>query len=207
MYPNAKSGIGKLLVAEIIALSVAVVTILTALLALLAISQLNQNLLAVAGVLGIIVGLAALVCLIVRIIGLIDAGKDEKAFKTALYCVLGALGIAVLNFILGLAKVPSIVTTIFGVIQNALTLLCAVYCIFGVRNLANQVNRPDVADFSRIALYCVCGAQVFGIILSLVSGFIPGVASQVMSLISAIVALVAEVVFIMLLGKGKKMLA
>lgn len=207
MYPNAKSGIGKLYVAEILALALALLTILMGIIAVVAIAKLNESLAGVAGVLAIIAMLGAIVYLVIRIIGLIDAGKDEQAFKTALYCVVGALGISVLNFILGIAKAGSVVTTIVGLIGDILSLLGAVYTIIGVRNLAQKVNRSDVADFSRITMYLVVGATLLGIVLGFIGGVIPeGVASQVIEVIAAVISIVVEVVFIALLSKGKNML-
>lgn len=200
-YPNAAKGVKKLFIAEIFSIIVIALTLIATVLSIVAMANGSLSLLGVAGVIAIILGILAIVALILRIVGLVNASKDEQAFKIALIAVIASLVLSVVKVF-----TSGTFAAILQLLVNLGSLVCFIYCIEGIRRLAEALNRPDVAKLGKSLLWMILIIGVVNIILALLSTFL-GSAANVLNLLVSIASIVEEILFIILLAKGKNMLA
>ena len=201
-YPNAANGVKKLLIAEILAL-VAVFLILSAVVVTFATD--GDALMAI-GAFGLIAGIIAIVALIIRIVGISKASKDEPSFRIALFAVIAGLVVSFLNGFIGALVELGVFGTILSLVGTILEIVCFVYCVIGIRKLADHLEHYDISNFGKTILYAVLGIGIFQIIVSLISSFIPGAVSNILSIVGSLASIALEVVFILYLVKAKKML-
>ena len=216
-YPNAAKGLNKIYIAEILSIIAAVLTIVVVILvganhvdtsisgeeAVQVLQAANIGTPVV--ILGIFMILLMLVGYIMNLIGIINASKDEGAFKQALWMLLASMVFGIVASALensnaqvaNWLKVPS---TLFD-------LVVTLYVLEGIANLAGNLGRKEIVDMSRncrtylmSALILSAAAQVFaalgttGTTLNTTSGIAAG-----------LLQIVAYVIYLRVLNKARLM--
>ena len=214
-FPNAAKGVKKLFTAEILQLIaevVAIVAIAMLIITLAAEKAQSQGGVIVAGTGTVILfGATAVLTLIAGImslVGVIQAAKDEGAFKVALVAIIISLAAAV---VAGVFSNNGVIQSICQVIQNVMSLAVTLFVINGITNLAEKLNNTEVWSRGRSLLKVIVCILAFSLIASFISlifgGAFVSTAAAILALISAILNVVCYILYLILLNKGKKMLA
>ena len=214
-FPNATSGVKKIFTAQILGLiaSVAMIIGLIFLIVTAAAADANAQGGAVAAGIGTIIllaGAAVLVMIgsIMTLVGVIQASRDEGAFKTALIAIIISLVAAVIAAIFSSSGV---VQSICQIIQNVMSLAATLFVINGVTNLAEKLNNTEVWSKGRNLLKVIVCIYALSLIASFISlifgGIFVSMTAAILSLIAAILNVISYFLYLSLLNKGKKMLA
>ena len=214
-FPNAFRGIKKIWLAELLMLLAAVVGII--LIVVIAANstmvgeEIVVNKAAVetpAAILGIITALIALVAFVLNLLGLINARKDDAAFKVALLVtVLGIVASAISaiwSTNAGLVKWMDTALTIFS-------MLASYYVLTGIANLADQYPDPDTKALALKSRTLVegafCATAVFKLIINIFKIQDGSTIYTILSIVALVLELVSYILYLRALSKGKKMLA
>ena len=214
-FPNAASGVKKLFTAQILGLIASVATIIGLIFLIFTAAAADANAQggAVAAGLGtiILMGASAVLILIgsiMTLVGIIQASKDEGAFKTALIAIIVSLVAAV---IAGIFSSNGLVQSICQIIQNVMSLAVTLFVINGVTNLAEKLNNTEVWSKGRNLLKVIVCIYALSLIASFISlifgGIFVSMTAAILSLIAAILNVISYFLYLSLLNKGKKMLA
>ena len=216
-FPNAAKGVKKLFAAEILTLIASFAMMLAIILAIItAASAMSQNevsggtIAAGLGTIILMVGSAvvAMVGGIMSLVGIIQASKDEDAFKTALYATILSL-IAAVVYVIFSGNVT--VTDICQIVQNVMSIIVTVYVITGITNLAEKLNNSTVSQKGRNLLLIIVVVYVLSLFASIIALFFGGVfatvSAGIIGLVSVVLNIVAYIIYLTLLSKGNKMLA
>lgn len=230
-YPNAAKGVKKIFTAKILEL-ISIICMAAALICALLLfvsAANNSNAGAGASAIAAMIFLGgALILLtigaIMMLVGLIQAGRDEASFKSALICILGeiiALAIATIisansaagmsGPVLDLAAAGGSIS-LSHLITSISNLLITVFIITGIIRLADQLNDGSVSAKGSNVLKIIVVVNVLVIIadiIALIFGANPATAATCGILL--IVALVLQIIqffmYLSLLSNGKNMLA
>ncbi len=214
-FPNAAKGVKKIFTAEILSLIAALLSIVG--IAMMIITRAAEeshaeNATVVAG-LGTIALLAAaaiiiLIAGIMSLVGIINASKDDGAFKAALIAIL--IGVCA-SIVSGIFSQNSTVQSICQIVQNLMNIFSTVFVIQGISNLAVKVGNTQVASQAKTILAIIVVIYVLSLIASILVVVFGGQFASVTAGIIAVVALVLDViayiVYLSLLSKAKKILA
>ena len=214
-FPNAASGVKKLFTAQILGLIASVATIIGLIFLIFTAAAADANAQggAVAAGLGtiILMGASAVLILIgsiMTLVGIIQASKDEGAFKTALIAIIVSLVAAV---IAGIFSSNGLVQSICQIIQNVMNLAVTLFVINGVTNLAEKMNNTEVWSKGRNLLKVIVRIYALSLIASFISlifgGIFMSVTAAILALVAAILDVISYFLYLSLLNKGKKMLA
>ena len=214
-FPNAANGVKKIFTAQILGLiaSVAMIIGLIFLIVTAAAADANAQGGAVAAGIGTIIllaGAAVLVMIgsIMTLVGVIQASRDEGAFKTALIAIIISLVAAVIAAIF---TSSGVVQSICQIIQNVMSLAATLFVINGVTNLAEKLNNTEVWSKGRNLLKVIVCIYALSLIASFISlifgGIFVSMTAAILSLIAAILNVISYFLYLSLLNKGKKMLA
>lgn len=214
-FPNAASGVKKLFTAQILGLIASVATIIGLIFLIFTAAAADANAQggAVAAGLGtiILMGASAVLILIgsiMTLVGIIQASKDEGAFKTALIAIIVSLIAAV---IAGIFSTNGLVQSICQIIQNVMNLAVTLFVINGVTNLAEKMNNTEVWSKGRNLLKVIVCIYALSLIASFISlifgGIFMSVTAAILALVAAILDVISYFLYLSLLNKGKKMLA
>lgn len=215
-FPNAASGVKKLFTAEILSLISTLAMIIAVCLAVVAAAGSNaQNVTSgtIAAGMGTIILMAAaavlaLIAGILALIGLINASKDEIAFKTALIATIISL---VAAGIMGIFSRYSVVQSICQCIQNIMSVVVTVFVIQGIINLAGRLKEREIASKGKTLMTILIVIFALAFVASLISAIFGGALASTIAGIIALVALVLDligyIIYLTLLAKAKKMLA
>ena len=214
-FPNAAKGVKRIFTAEILKLIAAVLSIIGIgmMIFTLAAAQANAEgatiaagtgtavLLLAAAVISLIAGIMALV-------GIINASKDEGAFKAALVTIIISLCAAI---VAGIFSQNATVQSICQIIQNLMSIFVTIFVIQGVSNLAVKIGNNDVAQQGKsllkiiVAIYAL--SLVANIIVLIFGGMFVSVTAGILAVIALVLNVIGYLVYLSLLNKGKKMLA
>lgn len=230
-YPNAAKGVKKIFTAKILEL-ISIICMAAALIsALLLFVTASNKSTAGAGASAVAVmiflvaaGILIIVGAIMMLVGLIQAGRDEVSFKSALICILGEIialaiaGIISANSAAGMSGPVLDLAAAGGtmslshLITSIGNLLITVFIITGIVRLADQLNDGAVSAKGSNVLKIIVAVNVLVIIadiIALIFGANPATATTCGILL--IVALVLQIIqffmYLSLLSNGKKMLA
>ena len=214
-FPNAAKGVKKLFTAEILQLIaevVAIVAIAMLIITLAAEKAQSQGGVIVAGTGTVILfGATAVLTLIAGImslVGVIQSAKDEGAFKVALVAIIISLAAAV---VAGVFSNNGVIQSICQVIQNVMSLAVTLFVINGITNLAEKLNNTEVWSRGRSLLKVIVCILAFSLIASFISlifgGAFVSTVAAILALISAVLNVISYILYLILLNKGKKMLA
>ena len=214
-FPNAFRGVKKIWLAELLMLLAAAVGIIL-IFVVAANSTMNGEEVIVnkeavkvpAAILGIGTALIALVAFILNLVGLINARKDDGAFKIALFVTLLGIAASAISSIWSsnqnLVKWMDTALTIFS-------LFASYYVLTGIANLAEQFPDPStkaLALKSRTLVECAfCATAVFKLIINIFKIQDGSTIYTILSIIALLLELVSYILYLRALSKGKKMLA
>lgn len=212
-YPNAAKGIKKLFIAEIITAAAAIFSIFL----MWTVIQIQDeyasyiaqmdSVKSVLSVLSIITSAVPVVVLVLRLVGFSDASKDESAFRVALFAGILDLILCSGNTVLGYANTPPIASDVGTSLRSITNLICFMYCILGIRNLADRLNRPDIRKRSTAVLWTVLICVICGFLFNLMNVF-SGKSEpfSVFTFFGLLSSILMETLFIILLADANEML-
>ena len=204
--PNARNGVQKLFVAEILVLIATLLLLVSAVFFGVLITEYKAIGHITAGMGGVATGgmitlfggvILPIIALILNLVGLRQASKDEPSYMNkAFWCAIWMLILAVIVSVMrgtGWGGAP-----FFNTISRILEICVMVFTILGVSEVTQNISRQDVADMGPKIITISVIAMVLAIIASIVGHFIGGVAA----IISLICMLVAYVVYLVFLGRA-----
>ena len=214
-FPNAAKGVKRLFTAEILELIAAILSIIgiAMLIVTLAAAQSNAEGATIAAGTGTVVLLAGAAVLsliggIMALIGIINASRDEGAFKAALITIIISLCAAI---VAGIFSQNSTVQSICQILQNLMAIFVTVFVIQGVSNLAVKVGDSDVAQQGKSLLKIIVAIYVLSLIANILvlvfGGMFVSVTAGIFAVIALVLNVIAYFVYLSLLSKGKTMLA
>ena len=206
-YPNARKGISKLLIAEILTLVGA------ALAAIITIMGAGAYGAVAAGDAGTGAGLAigstglalatfiiAIIGGILALVGLWQAGKDEPRY------IKVAFWLSILNLVL--AFISGIVSTgdptmkgIFDLSQRTISLLVFCLTIFGIGELAKTIGNEQLARTGNRIMIFIVVVMIISILLQIIP--MPVALAGIMGIVALLLLLVTYITYIVLLVKAK----
>ena len=212
-YPNAKKGINRIFLGELIAiLGMVVIAIGSGILAVkgqtmtdLSTYTSGANIAALVILIG---WLMVLVAFLFKFFGISKASIDERDFKKAMaLLVIGFVASIVHSAVDGRIEV---VAEIANIITNVCELLVTIFIISGIKSLAEKVNDRHVFDMCNRTYKLIIAVYVLIIALTVVALFVTNetmaVIAGLIALAIAILAIVAIIVFLSLLNNARKML-
>lgn len=214
-FQNAATGVKRIFTAEILKLIAAIVTVVGIVMTIVTVAAANANsqggtiaagvgtvlLIAAASVLALIGGIMALV-------GIINASKDEGAFKTALILIIISLIAAV---VAGIFYQNATVQSICQIVQNLMSIFVTVFVIRGITNLAVKIGNDEVAKQGKSLLTIIVVFYALSLIANILvlvfGGMFASVLGGVLAVVALVLNIIAYIVYLSLLSKGKNMLA
>ena len=147
-FPHAAKGINKIFTAEILALIAfvfsGIATVGAVITANILANDSNADIAAAAIVLlvfGIIAGVLAIVSVIIKFIGIFNASRDERAFKSVIYLTLINLGVAILAACF--SGIPFF-NNLSNIVTDLVEFIVSLLIILGIGKLALQLNNPEI---------------------------------------------------------------
>ena len=222
MYPNAAKGVKRIFISEILSLIAeigAIVAIITTLLSIATAaseSEVDPVVgifasdayvgLTVTGLVTIIAAVLAVIAFIMQLVGIVNASKDEGAFKISLFAVIASI---VFTIIGGFFPQTSIVSKIFSALTTLSQLFVTVFIIQGIINLAKKIGNSAVEKKGNTLLKIIACIYIISVIIYIVTGIIGGapIIANVLSIGSSVLQIVAYLLFLSVLSNAKKMLA
>lgn len=223
-FPNAYQGVKKVFSSEILDIIAAVCIFIAGIAAVVAAAGTQAEDFGVAalaaggGLLVAVIFLMASVVLtiiseILKLVGLKKAGADETKFNSAFIMAIFVLIITVVSAILstingGRNIFDDLATGIAGILNIAMM----IYVSQGITSLAEQLGNEKIAGTGRTVVTLYSVILLIGILVRTASGFMildPNLAfaSGILMIISAILSAVAYVIYVIFLGRAKKMLS
>lgn len=209
-FPNAYSGVKKIFTSQILVLIGAILIGVAAVMGgATAVSTTNGTMnidVAVgttAGAAGVaLVGsVLIIVGYIINLVGLHQAGKDEKRyFKPAFIIAIVTL---ILAIVAGLFSDNASLQSVVSLISRIAEMFVIIFTIAGIGELANKLNRPQIASFGNKVLILILVAQILAVIANMIGS---GNAAAGMSIAGSILAIVSYIAFLVYLSRGKNML-
>lgn len=214
-FNNASKGIKKIFTAEVLALIAAICAVITAIfVVVMAVATKAESAggavasLGAAGLFGIATAVLGIIAYIFKIIGVNNAGKDEPAFKIALYLIFAGLVVAVVgSFFSGNATVKSVI----DIASEVINLVITIYIIQGCCNLASKLGRDDVVNKGNTIFKLIICVYVLAIIANLIVAIFNGtgaaVTAGIIAIVSAVLNVIQYFIYLSFLSKAKKMFA
>ena len=209
-FPNAYNGVKKIFTSQILVLIGAILIGVAAVMGgATAVSTTNGTMnidVAVgttAGAAGVaLVGsVLIIVGYIINLVGLHQAGKDEKRyFKPAFIIAIVTL---ILAIVAGLFSDNATLQSVVSLISRVAEMFVIIFTIAGIGELANKLNRPQIASFGNKVLILILVAQILAVIANMIGS---GNAAAGMSIAGSILAIVSYIAFLVYLSRGKNML-
>ena len=204
-YPFATEGVKHLyhaVLCEIIMLGLSVFVVL---LGLAAINAESEGLLAIVAVLAIVLLVFAVAVLVLELVGTNKASNDEPLFKNAFYCLIGEIVLTVISAFVGNATASAIITLVNGALNILVTYFIAKGLISLFTNLGDQPMVEKAKKFLLI-FFIVFAASV---LIGFVEGFLgaDSTVAQILDLIASVAAIIAEVLFLLLLKESYQKLS
>lgn len=218
-FPNAYQGVKKIFTAEILSLIGAACMIIFAVFGVVALAGMAaaSGDTALTGGIGLAVfglagGILSLIGLLFLMIGTKRAAQDEPIFNQAYMYILCSLILTLASIIISSIWLYGTWDNMSTTVANILAMIATIFIINGVQNLAKQLNRPDMVATGNtymILLIVVYAVQIIVRILPVFFGANAATSRVVgiLSLAAEIVSLIVYILYLVFLGKAKKMLA
>lgn len=215
-YPNAFSGVKKIFLAQILMLIVAVLTFITACTGVVGIQETNSETvqvgaLAAVGGLGIVIAILSIIAFIINLVGLSQAGKDERSFKTAFILTIIGLVLSIIDGIYTNSHPDS--GGIFDLSTNVINVLVIILVINGVMALASKLNDEKLEKKGKNLLVIITIILIIALVLNIIGTFVgdkigdgTAITFAVIGIVSAILFIVAYIMYLSLLSRAKKTL-
>ena len=214
-FPNAAKGVKRIFTAEILKLIAAVVSIIGILMMIITVAAAKVD--SESGTIAAGVGTAvllsgaailALIGAILALVGIINASKDEGAFKSALVCIIVSLCTAI---IAGIFSQNSTVMGICQIVQNLMGIFVTVFVIKGVSNLAIKIGNDEVASQGKSLLTIIVTIYALSLVANILvlvfGGMFASVTGGIIAVVALVLNIIGYIVYLSLLNKGKNMLA
>lgn len=147
MFKNARDGIGKIYISELMMLIASVITLIGTVVGMTTVqtstTEASETDLAVLGVFVLVFAIVALIAFILNIVGLAKARKDEENFNKAFMLTFVGLAASIISSFFSNNKNLS---DSFNVVIDLIWLLVTIFIIIGVVSLAKQTNHSAVAQ-------------------------------------------------------------
>lgn len=217
-YPNAANGVKKMFKAQILAIFGTVFLALSAIFTILLSSSGNtgtandsNSFLAVMMIVAFVVFTAVtVVAAIMHLIGLVRAGRDERAFRTALFAIIVNMVFIVLGTIFSGMKNDTM-SSLMNLFSTIMDMVAFLYVIQGIRNLAIELGNDKIdrmgGNIFKIILIVLVLEFTANIIVLIIGGQTSGIVAGVVALIAAILSFVQYILYLIFLARGVKMLA
>lgn len=216
-FPNAYKGIKKLHTAQVLGLISAILGVVIAIFVVLsvaAISTQNESAAVVFGLLILVVGIAAgvlaIIAYILQIVGLKNASHDDNSFYTAFVFAIIGLVLTVLATIFSSLNVANgFGDDIASLFTKFSTIIITAFVIIGVSNLAGKLEQSAMAKRAKSVgtlQIVILALSIVASIIALFTGNAATIISGVLGLIAALLTVVFAIVYLVFLGKAKKML-
>ena len=205
-FPNALEGVKKIYKAEIIALIGGIVGFVAAILALVGAKSGSVGGLAGGGFLIIAASVLFIIAFIMNIVGLNKAKPDEENFKNALYMVL--VGI-VLSIVVGATKEGTLIHTLGDSLSNICNLLVNYLVATALLNLANRLGDAAVAQKAKTVRTLLTVVWIIALVLQVIGNTFTakaGTIAFILVLIASVIEIIAYIIYLVLLGKARRML-
>lgn len=214
-FQNAYLGVKKIFAAEILSIIVAVVLVASAVLGIVGIASAaaEDGVTAVITLLSTIVfiiaaAVLAIIAFIFTLIGILKGAKDEPIFKGAFVAVIVGIAVAVLSSVF---SKNTLAVSLFNTIGDVAQVIVTIYVVTAIVNLANQLGDEKTAKTGHTVLLLiviVCALSFIANITVLCFGYstTPTMIAGVLALVAEILTVVQYVIYLVYLGKAKKML-
>ena len=214
-FPNAYKGVKKIYLAELLMLAVAVLGI--AIVVILVASgmaadgnidrlNLTEEQAAIVAGLGLTVSLLMIIGFILMLVGVINAKKDDSNFRIALYAILLGILFAVINALL--SKQYPVIERWLSLATSICSLFSTYFILSGIGSLAERMGDAPVKALADKARNVLCFTFSASYILKLIQGFLNNSTfSQIINLVGLVLEIVSYIYFLIVLAKGRKMLA
>ncbi len=213
-FPNAFRGIKKIWLAELLMLLAAVVGIIMVIVMATNGTMvgediiINESVKTPIAILGIVTAVIALVAFILNLVGLINANNDDPAFRIALLVtILGIVASAI-------SAIWSNNETLNKWMDTALTicsLFASYYVLTGIANLAEKMSDAATKALALKSRTLVegtfCATALFKLIISIFKIQSGSTIHTIMAVIAMVLEILAYILYLRALAKGKKMLA
>lgn len=216
-YPNAFAGIKKIFTAEILMVIAEVCTVIGVIAMIVALAGLKADSADAAvggGAVAIIfmlgAGVLSIIAFILQALGLSKAALDEPNFKNGLWCVIAGLALTIVSSIMSTIGL-SLSSSILELLSSIINMLIIIYVIAGIRSLSEKLEDSAMVGMGNKLLVIILIVYILSLISSLIvaifGGISASVAAGVFALASAVLSAVATIIYIVYLGKAKKMLS
>ena len=215
-FPNAAKGVKKIFSAEIIVLFSVIFLGIGTTVALAARynDALRTEAMEIASLAGLLAGAALILfALIFEFIGVVQASKDEDAFKGVIYLTMFNFAIQVAN---AFFTNNTVINPIASGASSVVSVITTVLIILGFCSIAGQLGKTDIVQKGKRILRIIICIAVISITLRLVLSFLPenldeaGTFTRVLvltlSVLSVMLHIAEYILFISFLSKSKKML-
>ena len=156
-YPSAYSAVKKLFVAEILSIAVALIAFVAAVLAAVGINY--PEVLISAGTMGLVSAIAMIVVFVLQLVAMIQGGRDEDNFRTALWVTLIAIAASLTSSVLQMIEATKGLTTLISILQafaNVAHVIVIVLVLYGIAHLVANLGNHELEEKGRrLALYVV----------------------------------------------------
>lgn len=205
-FPNAKKGISKILVSEIIYIIATVVSLVGVL--VLIIAGETSEILKVSTGLVVLIGMAVVtVSSIIQLVGIVQARKDEKCFK---YAILVIILNIIFSILVAVFEHNSVLNTIFSTAETIAELAVIILIVKAIANLANHMQEPEITEKGMNLIRNIILVSAIEIIARLTEGLTKDTVFEGVTIAllvcTSVVAMIKYFIYISLLLKTKKML-
>lgn len=231
-YPNAYSGVKKIFASEILSVICTVMLIVSAILGLVTaalkfasdstdIAADLGNVILGFGIPTLLLGIGgavlALIAFILQIVGVSKARKDEPMFKRALiFILLGIISTAVCSIIGNFSDFAAsvwgdLINVFFSNLSKIATILVTYFIIVGIISLAEQIGNESVAKKGKAVINLIMTILVLSLLATITASVFPQsgtntIIAAVLTLAAAVIEFIALIIYLLFLGKAKKML-
>ena len=201
-FPNGHKGVKKLFASEI--LNIAATLLFFFFFVLSIISSKNSSdgrYLTAVFVLLLFAGIVAIVSFLLQIIGINQARRDGRYFGTALIFLFAGIPADIVASV-----TQGTFRNIFSSINEVLTLLVTVYIILGIYDLAEKLENKNLMLHGKVVLFLSASVFAAAVLFRTVPVFVPRTES-LFNLIVAVMEFIGYLVFLIYLGRARKMLS
>ena len=171
-FPNAAKGVKKLFSAEILyLLSVILIGVVSVITVIINNKMTNvSNAVAVLILVGFIAGgVLAVIAFILQIVGLVQASRDERAFKGVILLTVFGIIVSVIG---AFFSKDSFINSLSTTINSVVSVISIILIILGIGNMSLQLERQDMIERGGRIIRIIVWLAIISIIMNLISIFL-----------------------------------
>ena len=163
-YPNAAKGLHRILIAEMIATIASIITVIVSVFALpsVDINALNQFSLGTIGLVMLVIIALYVAAYLLELFGILQASKDEPAFKISLYAIIASIILTVLS---GFFYENETISFVIAICEDVAQFFLVHYIIHGIMHLSNHLGRPEISKKGTYIFRVIYIAIIFEVIV------------------------------------------